>query len=656
MEAKKSVGIWIRVSTENQVKDDSPEHHEHRARLYAEAKGWQVAEVYRLDAVSGKSVIEQPEAKRMMSDIKSGRITGLIFSKLARLARNTKELLDFADFFKSYQADLISLAESIDTSSPAGRLFYTMIAAMATWEREEIAARVAASVPDRAQLGKPLGGAAPFGYQWKGINWNGEKFERKEFCIDEKEAPVRTLVYELFLKYKRKKTVATKLNSLGYRTRNGSKFSDTTIHRLLRDTTAKGQRIANHTKSLGEGKRWVGKPQGEWIVIPCGAIISEETWNDANAILDAQSAKRKKPGRQVVHLLSGYVTCTCGSKMYVFHKSPSYSCKKCKTKIAVADIDEIYHAQLKSFLLSDSDISDYMQKSNSILQEKEILLSHTSNEIAKIGKRMTDLVNMRLDGDLTKEAFLKEHRPFEERYVQLEKQLPILEAEVDFLRIQSLSADTVLDDAKNLADHWEMLPFEEKRTIVEVITESVTVGKSDIHIALSYLPTAHPSLNSGKRQHNFIPALPFSRLDMVVGKPLGIKYIANPTTLGQKIRNRRLEKGMLQKEVAALIGVTEDCVTLWENGRSRPSVAHYPWIIEFLGHFPFEIDTSTLGGKMKRYRYLKGMTQKGLAKEVGVNESTVHYYENNPHTPLPRTLGKLQALLVASSIEKLPGY
>jgi len=139
--SKKNVGIWLRVSTDDQAKGDSPEHHEERARTYAKFKNWNIVEVYHLEGVSGKQVLHHPEAQRMVRDVMNGKITGLIFSKLARLARNTKELLELSDFFNEHQADLISLEEDVDTSSPSGRLFYTLISAVSQWERGNCVAR-----------------------------------------------------------------------------------------------------------------------------------------------------------------------------------------------------------------------------------------------------------------------------------------------------------------------------------------------------------------------------------------------------------------------------------------------------------------------------------------------------------------------------------
>jgi len=71
MEKVKTVGIWIRVSTEDQIKGESPEHHEKRACFYAESKGWQVKEVYHLEAVSGKSVMNHPGTQRILQDIRT---------------------------------------------------------------------------------------------------------------------------------------------------------------------------------------------------------------------------------------------------------------------------------------------------------------------------------------------------------------------------------------------------------------------------------------------------------------------------------------------------------------------------------------------------------------------------------------------------------
>lgn len=481
MKEKKYAGIWIRVSTEDQARGDSPQHHEYRARQYAEARGWEVKTVYHLEALSGKSIMDYAETKRMMKDVETGEITGLIFSKLARVARNTVELLQLDDFFRKREAHLISLEESIDTTTPIGRHFFTQIASNAQWEREETAARVAASVPVRAQLGKPLGGAAPFGFAW--IN--------KQLVVNETEAPIRKMMYELFLTHRRKKTTAKALNDSGHRTRNGGKFTSTTIGRLLRDTTAKGVKIANYTKSTGNKKKWVYKDEKDWVKTSCPAIVSEELWNECNRILDDQEKRRRKPGPKPVHLLSGLITCTCGKKMYVFHTTmtPTYTCKECKNRIPVETIDTAYRDELKTFFLTDSDIGEYLEKTDGIVEEKETLLAKMETEGKAIRKRMNDLVTLRLDGEMNKENFAQYYKPLEEQIAQLDIQLPALKEEVESLKKQREYSTEGLQEAKTLYDHWNDLPHEQKREIVEMITERIIVGNDEIQLTLSHIPS-----------------------------------------------------------------------------------------------------------------------------------------------------------------------
>ena len=58
--------------------------------------------------------------------------------------------------------------------------------------------------------------------------------------------------------------------------------------------------------------------------------------------------------------------------------------------------------------------------------------------------------------------------------------------------------------------------------------------------------------------------------------------IANPVTLGEKLRNYRIQLKLLQKDVAGLLGVSEDTITFWENNRVKPKKGNYKKIMEFL--------------------------------------------------------------------------
>jgi site-specific DNA recombinase len=488
-EESKRVGIWIRVSTEDQAKGESPEHHEARARMYAEMKGWEVITVYHLEGVSGKSVVGFPEAKRMLEDVAAGRIDALIFSKLARLARNTRELLDIADHFKACGAALVSLQESIDTSTAAGTFFYTLLGAMGQWERDEASERVAASVPIRAKLGKPIGGTGPFGYRW----------QDGKLLPDENEAPVRKLMYDLFLTHKRIKTVARLLNEAGHRTRKGKPFPAITVDRLIRDPTAKGLHRANYSRFVG-GK-FVLKPEHEWVHVEVPAIVSEETWTAANAILDARRVTGKPPAKRAVHLFAGLAFCECGAKLYVPSNNPKYVCirKGCHTKIAIEDLERVFIARLRDFILAPEEIARHLEAGDRVLEEREALHASLEREKARVVEEMDKLYRLYLDDQLTSDAFGRRNRPLDERFTQLEAEIPRLMGEIDFLRAERLSSHTILTGMEELTARWPSLPLEGKREIVEHLVERITLGKEEVTIDLTYRPTPDEIVTKGIR-------------------------------------------------------------------------------------------------------------------------------------------------------------
>ncbi|MEK0451122.1 MAG: hypothetical protein RL088_3390 [Verrucomicrobiota bacterium] len=487
---KTPVGVWIRVSTDDQARGESPHHHMERAKAYAALKGYEIRETYDLAGVSGKSVKEHAEAKRMLQDIQRGHIKGLIFSKLARLARNTKELLEFAEYFQQKGAALISIEESFDTSTPVGLLFYTIIAAMAQWEREEIGSRVRASVEVRAKLGKPISGVAPFGYEWK---------DRK-LVVHPEQGPIRKLAYELFQQYRRKGAVARILNERGFRTREGKQWYDVSVGRVLTCTSAKGIYFINRAKRVGAWKN-EPKPESQWGEVRCEPLVSEEVWNEVNRIIEEQAKQVKKPGKTPKQLFSGLLHCVCGKRMYVTTNSPKYRCDGCSARIPCLDIEHIFLDQLRAYFAEPERIAGFIRTATESSRQKTDLLSATAAEIAKVKEQMHKTHQLYLEGGASVERFKELNEPLEERLRQLQEERLRVQAEVDVGRADTLSAEAVIEEALKLQETWPTLELEKKRQIVQSLVESITVDVPNKRITLRFtsLPSSEETTNTQQR-------------------------------------------------------------------------------------------------------------------------------------------------------------
>ena len=488
----KSVGIWIRVSSEDQAKGESPAHHLERARAYAIARGWTIKEVYDLAGISGKSVKEHPEARRMLADVKRGHIVGLIFSKLARLARNTKELLEFSEYFRDNHADLISIQDAIDTSTPSGRMFYTFQAAQAQWEREEIADRQKASILVRAKLGKTINGMSPYGFQWK---------DRK-LVIQPDEALVVRKAYDLFLQYRRKGTVAKLLNAAGHRARKGALWSDTQVRRVLAESAIKGIYYFNRIRKNGPWKG-IEKPEEEWGKVECEPIVSPTVWDQVNLITEEQLKLWKKPGKVPLHIFGNLTWCLCGGKMYARSDSPKYHCRKCNRKILTADLEAIFREELHAFFGSREKIATHMSEAKRNIAEKEQVLAALQRQAVKVREEMKQTHQLYLDGQITPQGFGQFYKPAEERLNQLCAELPKLEAEVAYLKVNDVSGEEVLSEAWTLYEQWPKLTTDQKQKIAEAIVEKIVIGEGEIDLTLSYLPTSEELCKS---QQQMAPA------------------------------------------------------------------------------------------------------------------------------------------------------
>ncbi len=141
-----------------------------------------------------------------------------------------------------------------------------------------------------------------------------------------------------------------------------------------------------------------------------------------------------------------------------------------------------------------------------------------------------------------------------------------------------------------------------------------------------------------------------SRAEKIVAKPKPIGYPPHPQSVGEHIRKKRMDVGISQGVLARQLGVSEDCVCYWEQNRNQPRLYQYPAIIKFLGYYPFDHETETFGGKIKRYKYEHGLSNEKLAKLLGVDETTIANWERNKQKPLNKIMKTVLSILTKNTL------
>jgi site-specific DNA recombinase len=195
-----------------------------KIRAYADLHDLDLVTIEQDAGLSGRSVSGRPAIQNVLEMVQGRTVQHVLVFKLDRLARNCREALEIADLLQQRNVSLHSLSESLDTGSASGKLFFTLIAGMAEWERQTIAERTKQALNRKREKGERVGGRPRYG--WQIIN--------REMVQEPSEQEAIFRMKELLVKGYSTREIVRQLVMDGIRTRAGGHFTQTQVVRILR--------------------------------------------------------------------------------------------------------------------------------------------------------------------------------------------------------------------------------------------------------------------------------------------------------------------------------------------------------------------------------------------------------------------------------------
>lgn len=469
------IALYCRVSTREQAKEGySIGEQQERLKKYCDAMGWKNFELYVDGGFSGGSV-ERPALKRLIRDIKNGKIEKVVVYKLDRLSRSQKDtLILIEDVFLSNGVDFVSMSENFDTGTPFGKAMVGILSVFAQLEREQIKERMMMGNEARAKEGKYCGGCSPIGYDYI----NGELKLNDFEALQVREA------FELILENMSPRRIAKIFNEKGYRTKFG---------------TWSGDRVRYVLKS----PLYIGRVKyaGEYFDGIHEAIVSEETFEDAQKILEKrfEEVKANRNAGKASTYLGGFLICgRCGAKYtkqlqlskrsdgsyYRYHyfvcnsrnkkRAESVRDPHCKNKNwNIEKLTNIIFDEIRKLSLDPNYFEEI--RDNSIQEDKRSILEA---EIEKIDAQLSRVMDLYILENIPLQTLEVKTNELNEQRLKLEEELESLEEESS----EKLSKEEAEEIFQNFDAIIKRANFEEIRSVLAALIEKIVLDGEDIEI------------------------------------------------------------------------------------------------------------------------------------------------------------------------------
>lgn len=451
----KIAAIYIRVSTDAQAEDGySIEAQKEQLAAYCVSKGIKNYKFY-IDGGWSGSNINRPEIQKLIKDSQDGKISHCIVYKLDRLSRSQKDTLYLIeDVFIPNDVSFVSLNETLDTSTPMGKLMIGILSAFAQLERENIRLRTRMGMKERVKDGYWMGGGRiPFGYD----------YDREQgILVQNADAEKVKKIYSMYIDGKSPQQIANIL---------GLKY-DRLVTQIITRKTNYG--VIEYNGEIYQGRH---EP-----------IVSKDVYERAIQCMKERSIVHVSTGD---HLLTGLIICgQCGAKMryqkwnkdgrcklvcYSQQKSKKYLIKDDNCTQEKVWADEVEEAVL-NYLFSLDESQDEVDSNVNI--NKTNIIDELKNTIQETERKIKKLYNLYADSD--NDLLLE---TINEQRDKLQKAITKLDVEEKKLSEENnkiASAQFVT----NLRDTWEYMSTEERKKVLRMLINKITIKDENITIDL----------------------------------------------------------------------------------------------------------------------------------------------------------------------------